>query len=190
MNKETIENLKQKTHALIDEYTALLTEVDDLMAQAVSVRAQEINNRQFERELIEKEKKLYIEMASIKSEREFITKTQAELMEQKLKLENDIQHVKDIEEASKEFESLKSDHIAQEKSIQDKMRQLQIEQERLSRDKANQLEYLNEKQRQIDEKESMVNRAASIDAERKRLLDVREARIQMREKQLSIDQQE
>ncbi len=166
--KESAENFI----SLITIYVKDLASFDKI-TQILDER--EVQLKQAEFDVAQKEKEVYAEKEKLQREKLYIANATKALKEREEKIINDKDYLNEIEIAKQEFEDRKTEALKQEKLLDEKKKGL---------------EALITKQRELEEKEAMLEKSAQIDAERKKLLDIREARIKNTEQRLHIEQQE
>jgi hypothetical protein len=169
------EQIRAKMEDVIRELYAHLSTAHELDVRGELLNQQDRENRNVEKRLQEEIRKIEQQQIQLKREKEFIDKTNKELSVRELALEEDKKYIKEAEEAEKELLLRKQEIINKKLLVEDKIKEL---------------EKLQQKETELEEREAMVEKANMIDAERKRLLDVREEHIHNKEIRLQIDSEE
>lgn len=160
---------------LINAMQSYLVELEsfDKKNRLLDMKGQQI--KELEYELSKKQKSVVSEQEAVKQEKDYVIKTNKDLKEREIKLTEEKSHLSEINDAKVEYEERKQEALKQEAIVEEKLKLVEV---------------INKKQLELDEKESLIEKANDIDAERKRLLDVREERIRAKEQRLKLDQME
>ena len=123
-------------------------------------------------EISTKEKDVYTREEKVETEREYIVNANVSIKQRELVIESNKRLLEEIEKGKKEWEEKKAEVILKEKDVDSKLSKLMTVNKKLEQD------------------EAVVNKQSEINAESKRLLDIREARIREREIRLQMDAEE
>lgn len=171
-NLQVIKDLMANFVAACDVYVTDLASFD---SKARILAQREYNIQEQEYATDEKEKEVYSREEKIEQEKVYIAKANTDLKEREAKMLTNKDYLDEITIAKEEYETRKSEAIRQEKLLDEKKKDIEL---------------LNKKQLELDEKESLLARSSVVDVERKRLLDIREERIKAQMTRLHMDLQE
>jgi len=169
------DNVKSLTVSLLnalEEYNSQIVSVDN-KRKLLEDLEKSLNDRELD--INEKETKVYTLEDKLKQEKEYIARMNKDLKEKELKNESDKKYLDEIKKEKETLEEKKAELIIQETKTKEEIKILST---------------LKEKEKLIEDRESVVAKSEAVDAERKRMLDIREDRIKNREHQLQIEQEE
>lgn len=168
----TIKAMVQNLTSLLDAYVIELASFD---SKTRILTQREYQVKEAEYEIAQKEQKVYALEGEIERQKEYIVTANKELKEREGALLANKDYLNEIEIAKQEYEDRRAEAIKQERILDEKTKTVAV---------------VNKRQQELDEKEALIERASQVDAERKRLLDAREERIKLKERQLLLDRQE
>jgi hypothetical protein len=159
--KVLADNLIKAMQSYIFDLQTFDSKIRMLNQREAQIKTAELTNA-------DKEQAVYAREAEIKSKEEYLVNLGIELKEKELKLGEDKKILEEIEKAKGEYEEIK------EQAIKVQM----------------QLGTMNKLMADIKEREHVVEKREEVDAERKKLLDVRENRIKDQEIRHGLEQKE
>lgn len=166
--KSEIQNLNNMLEAYVLDLATF-----DSKARILTQREYQVKEAEYD--VAQKEQKVYTLEGDLKTQKEYIVTANKDLKEREGKLVANKNYLHEIEIAKQEYEDRRADAIRQERILDEKTKSIEV---------------VNKRQQELDEKEAVLERASQVDAERKRLLDLREERIKTKERQLLLDRQE
>lgn len=172
---ESLKAVRSSMENLLNLIQIYYTELSSLDDKSKYLEKVEAHLKEYEFELTQKEKTLLISDEAVKKEKEYIDNANRDIKTREAKLVQEKNYLLEIENAKLEWEERKTEALKAESVAEEKMKLIEV---------------LNKKQQELDEKEAMMEKSSAIDAERKRLLDIREERIKSKEMRLYIEQEE
>lgn len=170
-----LQAVKSQMENLVSLLEAYVVDLASFDSKAKILAQREYQVKEGEYAVAQKEQGVYALEGDLQKQKEYIANANLDLKEREATLLANKDYLHEIEIAKQEYEDRKAEAIRQEHLLDEK---------------AKSLETLNTRQQDLDAKEALIDRANQIDAERKRLLDVREERIKAKERQLLLNRQE
>lgn len=171
----TLQRIKEQLEGLMNALDAYVLDLASFDNKARILAQREYQVKEAEYDISQKEQKVYALEGDLKNQKEYIATANKELKQREGELLVNKDYLREIEIAKQEYEDRRAEAIRQERLLDEKTKSIAV---------------VNKRQQELDEKEALLERASQIDAERKRLLDVREQRIKNTEIRLHMDQQE
>ena len=175
MNDETTKQIREKIEDLIKLFENLKLYTTEIDHKSEVLISQERELRHFEKSLNYQKDKLQKDQDEVEAGNKYIEVENKRLYVMKRSLEEDRKLLKDIEFAERAYIAKKEDALKEEKKLDEKIKQFSN---------------LETKAKEYEAKQLLIDKEKAIDAERKRLLDIRENRIKVIEHRLQIDQSE
>lgn len=167
-----IKNISENLFKAIESYVFDLVSYDQKIK---TLNQRDFESTQRENDLNKKEKELIEREETVQREKGYISKLNLELTEKEKALAADRIQMGDLQSEIDKFEQQRSELIKQQALAETKLKAVKE---------------IEEKEQDLERRELLVEKAAEVDKERKRLLDIREERIVAREKYLAISQSE
>jgi hypothetical protein len=158
--------IRAKFEDLSNMLTVYITEVALFDNKKQVLEQKEEQLKEFKQELDTTEEKLYRKADALDKEKEYITQENKALKEREMKLNRQKNYAEEIEKGKVEWERVKQEVLRKEYDVDAKLKR---------------------RQQDIEDKELLARKISETDEQRKRLLDLREKRIEEIEKQRRID---
>lgn len=194
---KTLTSIKDQMENLTNTMRTYLMELASFDEKSKLINQKEYDLKEAEYELLEKEKTVYALEEDVKKEKEYIINANRDIKAREAKILKDKDYLTDIELAKKEWEEKKAEVLKQEAVLDEKLKlretlenQRQADKDELEKERVKFYNEQTQKEKEFSQRELLIEKNYAIDMERKRLLDVREERIKMQERQLKLDRGE
>lgn len=165
-------DVRTQADLLFSSIDARLQELGDLEKKAQLLAETEADVRLLEKEILGKQKDLENKVAELEQQKKFIASENDRLKREEIKQKKHEDYLAAIRVEAADLESLKGEIRRKEIDVEDKIKLL---------------DSLQEQEKELARREALVTKSEVIDRERKRLLDLREHRIQAEWKRLRLD---
>jgi len=171
-NLTSIQQAYENLYKLLESYIHSLTSYDAKIRYLQTVEQKMLKRQQ---DLSQTEHELTLKESAIIQERKYIDQANIEIRIKTRELEENKNILIEIQKEKDIWEQKKLDAVAEQGNLDKKLKVI---------------EGFSQKEKELTERESLIERSAAIDGERKKKLDLREDRITNRERQLALDKEE
>lgn len=168
----TIDDLTTQTDLLLENFRSFLTEMQAIAARQTALDQQERDLRVLEQSIEHRRTLSSREQEEVNAQKEYVSATNIDLKKRELRIESGMRELARIRVEQFTLTERQEDLHRQEASLLEKKKEVTA---------------LLAQTAEMTKKEALLQKQVAIDRERKRLLDLREEKIHLRERQLQMD---